>query len=230
MSKFKEYLEMVANKQTKANIIYHVSIKKITSLNSNPMWFSNSLDKANAYYKNHIEDGKTAFLYSAKLNNANIWSFKQLKEELNKKKINVENFLAVLTSNPDSREIKQLTKDLNCDGFYHLDYDPEDFSKDIETLLILNPKKSISDFKLIEKEQKLELNYSLEKSFGLILYNDKQDLTNQDIIKIKTFNLMDDESYDIQLKKFIKSNWKLNIDNKEFTKRIKMALKLYGLK
>lgn len=41
---------------------------------------------------------------------------------------------------------------------------------------------------------------------------------------------MDDESYDIQLKKFIKSNWKLNIDNKEFTKRIKMALKLYGLK
>jgi hypothetical protein len=64
----------------------------------------------------------------------------------------------------------------------------------------------------------------------LILYNDKQNLTNQDIVKIKTFNLMDDESYDIQLKKFIKSNWKLEIDNKELNKRIKVALKTYGLK
>lgn len=64
----------------------------------------------------------------------------------------------------------------------------------------------------------------------MILYNDKQNLTNQDIVKIKTFNLMDDESYDIQLKKFIKSNWKLEIDNKELNKRIKVALKTYGLK
>ena len=227
MSKFTQLINEATKTITKT--LYHVSIKKISSLNSNPMWFSDSIQKANAYYENHIDDGKKAFLYSATLNNVNILSFKELKNELNNKKINIENFLADLTSNPDSKEIKQLTKNINCDGFYHLDYDPEDFSKDIETLLILNPKKSINSFKLIEKEQKIQLSYSLENSFGMILYNNKQNLTNQDRIKIKSFNLMDDESRDVQLKKFIKSNWNIKTDNKEFNKRMKTALRLYGL-
>lgn len=225
-----KFSQLINESKKVDNIIYHVSIKKISSLNSNPMWFDIRQQKANAYYQNFLNDKKPAFLYSAKLNSTNIWSFKKLKEELNKNKINVQDFVADLVSNPSAIKIKQLTKDLNCDGFYHSDYDPEDFSKDIETLLILNPKKSVNGFKLIEKEQKIQLNYSLEKSFELILYNDKQNLTNQDIVKIKTFNLMDDESYDIQLKKFIKSNWKLEIDNKELNKRIKVALKTYGLK
>jgi hypothetical protein len=72
----------------------------------------------------------------------------------------------------------------------------------------------------------------LRKALTAILHGDSQGLSKSDKEKAEKLDLMDDESFNLQLKKFIKSNWnlkELKITDRELDKRIKLALKYYDI-
>ena len=137
MNIFQFYLETVHEIKP----IFHVSIKPIKTLGHTPMWFSDDIKHAKEYYKNVLGDGfEHAYMYQGEII-GEILTSKELKALLQQHNIDEYNFIAELVSNPNSAKITKQIEWLkkHCDGFYHSDYDPSDWSNDIETLLIFDP-------------------------------------------------------------------------------------------
>jgi hypothetical protein len=137
--------------------LWHVSKSKITSLGKTPMFFALKKAHSLGWYKSVLNDGTdSAYMYKATLKpNAVIVSYKKLKQILLLPSSDyIEDYIDMLISNPSSREI--LSDDITkaaikngIDGITYLDYDPRDFNKDLEAVLLFNPKKSLSS---IEEE------------------------------------------------------------------------------
>ena len=134
--------------------LWHVSKSKITSLRKTPMFFALEKSHSIGWYKSALNDGAdTAYMYKATLKpNAVIVTYKELKQILSLP--NDNDYIEMLVSNPSSSEIlsNKITKAAiknGIDGITYLDYDPRDFSKDLEAVILFNPKKSLSS---IEEE------------------------------------------------------------------------------
>ncbi len=133
--------------------IYHTSLNKIKSLNSNPMFFA--LDESAAkdgWFANAVQEGNKPTLYKSNMPSkiASIQD-KEVVDLFKKNNINVEDYMADLASNPTSEEIlsypaTKLLQDNGYQGLKVIDYDPRDVSKDLDSLLIFDPKKSLSSF------------------------------------------------------------------------------------
>lgn len=139
--------------------IYHTSLNKIKSLNSNPMFFS--LDKSVAkdgWFANAVQEGYKPTLYKSNMPSkiASIQD-KEVIDLFKKNNISIDDYMADLASNPTAEEIlsnpaTKLLQDKGYQGLKVTDYDPRDVSKDLDSLLIFDPKKSLSDFSNVGKK------------------------------------------------------------------------------
>ena len=133
--------------------LWHVSKSKITSLRKTPMFFALKKAHSLGWYNSALNDGAdSAYVYKATLKpGAVIVNYKKLKQMLS---LSNDDYIDMLLSNPSSSEITndKITKAAiknGIDGITYLDYDPRDFSKDLEAVILFNPKKSLSS---IEEE------------------------------------------------------------------------------
>lgn len=134
--------------------LWHVSKSKITSLGSTPMFFALEKSHSTGWYRSALNDGAdSAYMYKATLKpNAVIITYQELKQMLSLP--NDNGYIEMLVSNPSSSEIlsNNITKAAiknGIDGITYLDYDPKDFGKDLEAVILFNPRKSLSS---IEEE------------------------------------------------------------------------------
>lgn len=149
--------------------IYHTSLNKIKSLESNPMFFA--LDESAAkdgWFANAVQEGNKPTLYKSNMPSkiASIQD-KEVVDLFKKNNINVEDYMADLASNPTSEEIlsypaTKLLQDNGYQGLKVTDYDPRDVSKDLDSLLIFDPKKSLSSFDEAGKSP-TEMTFKLPK-------------------------------------------------------------------
>lgn len=128
--------------------VYHNSRVKIKQLDTRVMWFALNFSEGNAWFKNAVDDGDDAYLYEMIVKPG-------LKiADKNSVGYSLDSLSTDLVSNPTDREVKgyKEVKDLIKDGYAGLvfsDYDPRDFQKDADSLILFNPKDSIVSFKLI---------------------------------------------------------------------------------
>ena len=142
--------------EVKVNKIYHTSGVK-TKGQSTPMWFALELKHAlDGWLPNRVEDGGQGFVYETKPK-GNIAQeddpkvkklFKDAKEDL-------DDYTVDLVENPTAKEVlamkgTKLLMDNGYSGLVYSDYDPRDFQKDLPAIIIFNPKKNSSPFKLIK--------------------------------------------------------------------------------
>ncbi|HZJ68857.1 MAG TPA: hypothetical protein VFD28_02485 [Candidatus Eisenbacteria bacterium] len=124
-------------------VLYHTSIKKISNIKKSPLFFTDKIELAKAWYQNAVEEHRKAYAYSFKFN-GKILSRNQIKTFCQKNKIDYYELVAELVGNPEPDEIINISgiKEISkiCDGFVLMDYDPRDFQKDAESILILNTK------------------------------------------------------------------------------------------
>lgn len=137
--------------------LWHVSKSKITSLRKTPMFFALKKAHSLGWYNSALNDGAdSAYVYKATLKpGAVIVNYKKLKQMLSLPSSDyIDDYIDMLLSNPSSSEITndKITKAAiknGIDGITYLDYDPRDFNKDLEAVILFNPKKSLSS---IEEE------------------------------------------------------------------------------
>lgn len=138
--------------------LYHSSVEPISSLKHEPIWFA--LEKNHAidgWFKNSLEDGGTAFLYSATLDRAVshirdkhiIEIFKKIGEDVN-------DWVDMIVGNPSTKEVYDhpATKALIAAGHIGLvysDYDPRDFQKDLDAVIVFDAAAHVKNWKLIQK-------------------------------------------------------------------------------
>lgn len=141
------------NENLQDMILWHVSTPEITSLGTTPMFFALEKDHSIGWYKSALNDGAgSAHMYKATLKpNVVIVTYEELKRMLSLQDDD-DNYIEMLVSNPSSREIlsNKITKEAirnGIDGITYLDYDPRDFDKDLEAVILFNPKKSLSSIK-----------------------------------------------------------------------------------
>jgi hypothetical protein len=139
------------------NKVYHNSPSIINELGESPMWFSLDLETGKEYYNNMIFDGGVSYLYEGTVNEKipNLYS-NNIIELFRSRDIDINDWIADIVGNPSEDEVMSLegTSVLIENGYagiIHPDYDPADPQMDIEVLLIFNPKKSVTGFKLIKK-------------------------------------------------------------------------------
>jgi len=132
-------------------VLYHTSIKKISNIKNTPLFFTDRIELAKAWYQNAVEEHGRAYSYSFKFN-GKILSRDQIKTFCKKNKIDYYELIAELVGNPEPEEIININgiKEISkiCDGFVLMDYDPRNFQKDAESILILNTK-ALKNQKLI---------------------------------------------------------------------------------
>lgn len=136
-------------------LLYHTSIKKIYNIKNTPLFFTDKIELAKAWYKNAIKERGKAFVYSFN-SNGKILSREQIKAFCKKNKIDYYELISELVGNPDTEDIinikgiKEISK--ICDGFRLMDYDPRNFQKDAESILILNTK-TLKNQKLVSFDE-----------------------------------------------------------------------------
>jgi hypothetical protein len=133
---------------------YHTSPISLTKFkNKSAMWFTDRIELAKAYHEYSKGERGIAWTYEVIIN-GNILSTKNFSQACKNFKINEDELIPELVSNPDNilsnPDIKKIQT--ICDGFYHSDYDPRDNQKDVENILVFNPNKNV---KLINKKLKL---------------------------------------------------------------------------
>ena len=134
--------------------VFHTSYDPIDEVSSRPMWFSRSSKHADAYHENSVEQASEAHTYSAKISpKANIahHASDEFAEVLKRNKVDPDDYVGDLASNPSHSEIMRHpgTKALVKAGYHgvtHLDYDPRDSNKDIETTLVFDPSKHVTNW------------------------------------------------------------------------------------
>lgn len=138
--------------------LYHSSVEPISSLKHEPIWFA--LEKNHAidgWFKNSLEDNGTAFLYSATLDREIshikdrhiIKIFEKIDEDPTE-------WVDMIIGNPSTKEVyaHPATKALIAAGHIGLvysDYDPRDFQKDLDALIVFDAAAHIKNWKLIKE-------------------------------------------------------------------------------
>lgn len=133
---------------------YHTSPVKISSLKNEVMWFALNEEEGLGWFESQKSERGQAYLYECILDS----SIKIADErDLDKLFRNTDNedYIIDVVGNPEPDEIMdnpgtQILIDAGYDGVVYADYDPRDFQKDLDALMIFNPKKNISNFKLIK--------------------------------------------------------------------------------
>lgn len=134
--------------------VYHNSPQKISSLKSEVMWFSLNKNDGLGWYEARKDEGGSSYLYEAILaSSAKIANENDMTKLF--KDIDLYDFISEIVSNPDHKEVMRNpgTKVLiesGYDGIVYADYDPRDSQRDLDALLVFDPKKNISNFKLIK--------------------------------------------------------------------------------
>lgn len=137
-------------------VAYHVSSQKVRTLENNPLWFA--LEKSHSdegWLANTLDSLGQAFQYEAliegkigRLDDPNVLEiFNRIGEDPNE-------WQEEIVGNPSADDVISLrgTQELIRAGYVgiiYLDYDPRDFSKDLDALLVFRPLESIKRFKLI---------------------------------------------------------------------------------
>jgi len=151
------------NEALRYNKIYHASSKKISRPSTHPMFFALALehsksDNFEGWYYNLIQNDGQAYLYEAQVGNKNKvakYDDRKIQQLFTEAGIDLEEvYINMLLANPSGKEIQNDpgTKLLQKNGYIgiqYLDYDPRDFSKDLEALIIFNPSRDTRGFKLI---------------------------------------------------------------------------------
>jgi hypothetical protein len=137
-------------------VAYHVSSQRVRKLENNPLWFA--LEKSHSdegWLANTLDSLGQAFQYEAliegkigRLDDPNVLEiFNRIGEDPNE-------WQEEIVGNPSADDVIDLrgTQELiraGYAGIIYLDYDPRDFSKDLDALLVFRPLESIKRFKLI---------------------------------------------------------------------------------
>jgi len=143
--------------------IYHASANKITRPKNHPMFFALDLkhskgDNFDGWYYNLVQNTGNAFLYEARVKNQNKiakYDDPKIKQMFDAAGIDLEEtYVMMLLANPTGKEIQRdpgtkLLQNKGYVGIQYLDYDPRNFSKDLEALIIFNPTRDITGFKEI---------------------------------------------------------------------------------
>ena len=156
MKHIKLFEQYVRNNKI-ASKVYHVSTSPIVKVGSDPMWFAlekshsddgwfkNSERQGNAFQYEAVISGKIAYVGDADVSEI----FYNVNEDVN-------DWIFDILANPTSDEVMKLkgTKALISAGYAGIvypDYDPRDFQKDLDALIVFNPKKTVKNFKLIKQ-------------------------------------------------------------------------------
>lgn len=142
--------------------VYHVSRIEINKLTNQPMWFA--LEKTHStkgWFKNIIdENGKEAYQYEAdivgKIADINDPVIKKIFSEISE---NPLDWQSEIIGNPSPNEVMKLKGTIalikaGWDGLIYSDYDPRNWSDELDALIIFNPLKTVKNFKLIKKYSK----------------------------------------------------------------------------
>lgn len=142
--------------ENNSKLIFHTSYDTIPSLTSQPMFFALSREDAQGWYDNALMDNGQAFIYSAKINIVCLADLESdvFKPFFAKMGISIQDYVADLLSNPDEQQIlsEEGTRLLIKHGFCGVkisDYDPTDFQKDKPSILVFDPKQTVTDWKLV---------------------------------------------------------------------------------
>lgn len=166
--KFKQMFgEEVLNEATKFKNLYHSSNKKIGRPSNKPMFFAIDIqhaagDDSKGWYYNMIASGGTAYVYESKpKGKIAAYDDKKVQKVFEDNKVDFEEYVLELVANPSQSEIMKMegTKLLEKNkyiGLQYFDYDPRDFSKDLEAVVIFNPAKNTSGFKKIKASNHTE--------------------------------------------------------------------------
>ena len=138
------------------NKVYHNSPIRINLLSDQPMWFSLDRKYGEEYFNNRLFDGGQSYLYEGTIKTEipHIYS-DYITHLFTENGIDQEEWIIDIVGNPDSEEVMSMegTKLLinsGYSGIVYPDYDPFDSDNDVDTLIIFNPKKTLTEFKLIK--------------------------------------------------------------------------------
>jgi len=139
-------------------LAWHTSGKKIESLKpKGALWFALSKEHAvDGWIPNKIDDSGKAFLHEAKISGKIAESKDKAVEGLfDEARIDMREYILELVSNPSQKEVREhpgtkLLQKAGYEGFIYPDYDPRDFQKDLDALLVFDPK-SVTDWKHLPK-------------------------------------------------------------------------------
>ncbi len=167
--------------------LYHSSNKKISRPSNKPMFFAIDMQHAagddfRGWYYNMISSG-TAYVYEAKpKGKVAAYDDRKVEKLFEDNKVDLEEYVYDLVANPSQSEIQKMegTKLLEKNkyiGLQYVDYDPRNFAKDLEAVVIFNPAKSTSGFKKIKASNEslkervkymnmIQLKKELKKEYG----------------------------------------------------------------
>jgi len=116
------------------------------------MWFTPQVNLAHAYHRNALRDGaRKVFTYVVQIT-GNILTSEELEKACEDLGIDHYDYVAYLVSNPKQAskhpDTASIVEHTGCDGFVHDDYDPRNFSRDVDSIFVINPAKSV---KILEK-------------------------------------------------------------------------------
>lgn len=146
------YSDHVNEMLTHDERVWHVGPQKFASPETRPMWFALERSHSDAWFQNTLYDNGHAHQYSARVN-GDIVHIDDVRDQLEASDIDPREWIAEVVGNPDSDEVlalegTQMLMSLGYSGVIYPDYDPRDFQKDLDALLVFDPRKSLSDFRL----------------------------------------------------------------------------------
>lgn len=151
MRKFRQYLEEALIRE-----VYHISPQQVNSLRDEPMWFALEKSHADAWFANTVESHGKAFLYKATLSSKNISHIKdrEIVDIFKSAGEKPSNWETAIVENPNAQTVLRLkgTKALIAAGHIGLiysDYDPRDFQKDLDALVIFSAKRNVKTLRKI---------------------------------------------------------------------------------
>lgn len=137
--------------------VWHVSNSPIDQLDqTKPMWFALEYDHSlKGWYENSLQESGTAYLYEAFITGKiAVQGDPAIDELFNSEGLDIvdDYIVEVVVQNPTADEVDQaegtrLLKEAGYVGLIYYDYDPRDFEKDLEALIIFD-QGSISKFSL----------------------------------------------------------------------------------
>ena len=133
---------------------YHVSREKLGALVPRKgMWLTDRIEIARAYRDNVLNDSEPAFVYRVSVA-GEILSSAAFEIACERLGIDAVDFIADLTANPKNASLDPRSVAVEdatgASGFYHADYDPRDYTKDVESIFLFDPKASVRSIEEIE--------------------------------------------------------------------------------
>jgi hypothetical protein len=141
--------------------VYHNSGEKVPVLTNRPMWFSLTLEMGLGYFDNMMMDTGESHLYKATLKNGLKIMEDEAEEFFSSNDLDYQEWIVDVVGNPDQEDLLALegTKTLikaGYDGVVYPDYNPWDPSEDVETLILFDPKKSLTSWNEMNGEKELK--------------------------------------------------------------------------